>query len=86
MKRSKKWRTAPETRSQKRARYRAWVDTLLRADLEGFAWSLPQKPQHWLSDAGLLTLATADDSIDGTGRVVLPEKAIEDVNANDRPL
>lgn len=86
MKRSKKWRTAPMTRSQKRARYRAWVDTLWRGDLEGFVWVPPHQPRHWISDAGRLTPASADDSIDGTGRVVLPEKAIEDVNANDRPL
>lgn len=86
MKRSKKWRTAPMTRQQKKVRFRAWVRTWLQEMPYVPTWPLPRQPQHWISDAGRLTPATADDSIDGTGRVVLPEKAIEDVNANDRPL
>lgn len=96
MKRSKKWRTAPLTREQKRARFAASIlDFMQHVDgghpfwREMKAWvdryneSLPA----WGHMLGTnLTARSADDSIDGTGRVVLPEKAIEHEDADSRSL
>jgi len=87
MKRSKKWRTARVPRRLARERWdaaiRETVNELLHA---GIAIQTRPGPLHWLSRGSSLTPASADDSITGAGRVVLPEKAIEDENANDRPL
>lgn len=101
MKRSRKWRTAPPTRQQKRQRAYA-----LFAEFMAFnfgpdedwwrKWEAAEEREvkrtralwdHWLGKSPSLTPASADDSINGTGRVVLPEKAIEDAcNPNDRAL